>query len=149
MRPFISILTATAVLLHMVLGCCWHRGHAECDLAGVNEHFAGDSEEEDDFGLVEDAHEHDLADADHDHQHPGEQHHHDHHKCHCDGGSCLAIHPRGIESRLNLFSSSVWTIAVSPTVQAVEACYSNGIFQSDQDLAPPIRRHLLLQVLRT
>jgi hypothetical protein len=61
----------------------------------------------------------------------------------------LAIHPRGTASRLNLASSGVWLRAISLTIQAAEGCYSNGIFQSDQDIAPPIRRHLLLQVLRT
>jgi hypothetical protein len=114
MSAFSSILTTAAVLIHSVLGCCWHHSH-QCEWDGVS-------------GVPQSAEQSRLA-----HQHRGCSHHHrdtrtftrhesDNHRQresgggdssdhgHCDGGGCVFVSIVPTDAR----SRTVWPLCLAP-----------------------------------
>jgi hypothetical protein len=139
MHRFTTLLTAAAFAIHMVIGCCWHHDHGACE-HGVCEHEAGHELAESADGG------HDLGFSE------GHAHHHhcpDHHQGPCHGTPCVAVQEsQATVPVIHEFSIFLADLPAKATPTA-ESVGQQGGFTVTEDVSPPLRRHLMLQVLRT
>ncbi|MEN6451394.1 MAG: hypothetical protein ABFC96_12955 [Thermoguttaceae bacterium] len=136
LRTGLSAVTAAMLVSHMVLGCCWHHAHCCTDECRPTTAVA----------LPGECHDRD-GDACGTSQRSGHDHRGHHGRHECQGGSCVFLRT----SRVN-----VPHLAVVVALPASLVCPSDGLtvvagpvrpcFDCD-DLLPPVRRHLLDQVL--
>lgn len=138
MRPFVSLITAAAILLHLGLGCCSHHTHA----SGGNECVILTS----------------LADTAADH---GHSHGHDHpvpdsNAPECPGDShndCHESHCTFLVTGKTTIVLATLVVALTPSAlddviaQAGSSSSTDWIRDTGDHLRLPVRLHLLLQVL--
>jgi len=128
MQAFVASLTAAMLLLHAVLGCCWHHAHrcehrlASAQPADCCHHLPQDG---------------DGQPENNPHSCPGE----------CEG-SCVYVVPGKVQIEAPQWTS-IDFLAVLPLLadEPWEAATSWEAACSVPDFAPPLRRHLLHQVL--
>jgi hypothetical protein len=124
MQNFVSPLIATLLAVHTVLGCCWHHRH-DC------------TEACDSHPSVASAHDH-GPDSDHA----------DHHGRHeCKGGFCVFI--RSAKATADGPTSRLVSVPLAPAFcDAVVLSHAASVaIVNPDDLQPPVRRHLLCQVM--
>jgi len=134
MRPIFSSLTAIALLFRMVLGCgCAHGDDSRNESPSQQFAFAMDEQAE--------------VDAHQSHQHDDNCPGHDQELCHCPPFAAVQNN-HGIHSVTDYFS--VFFATLQPVLEIRrDSCQPRiGVIEWS-DLSPPVRRHLLLQVLRT
>ena len=131
MHTALNLITAAALLTHMLVGCCWHHAHACEEHVDASAELINSAVECDSHG-----HQHSES-GDHD----GDSSHDD-----CDGQSCVAtcdLSPQGfhgIDLTLHL------AFDISPqTTQAF--AISRDQTQVERDTGPSVRPHLAHQVL--
>jgi hypothetical protein len=126
MQNLLSPLTAALLAVHTVFGCCWHHGHdctETCDAAPS------------------------VASAD-GHAHGSDADHAEHHGRHeCKGGVCVFIGSAKAAS-----ASATSRLASVPPAPlfcdvSVLSRATGAIISLADDLQPPLRRHLLCQVM--
>jgi hypothetical protein len=130
MQAFVSSLTAALLFIHTVFGCCWHHAHG-CQLGAAVAVTSG-------------------AKCGHQHQHDGDGPH-DEKPCGCKiecQGSCIYVVPQKVTVQAPEWVG-IDLVAVLPSLaehgMGTAASWEAG--WSAPDLAPPLRRHLLHQVL--
>lgn len=107
----LSLLTATSMLIHSIVGCCWHSGHDHtCDHTAACETAAVET--------VEHGHE---TSCDHDHEADTEHHsdddghQHDDEPCHPDGcseHSCVSMLTPSVSTDLLIATVMAWSTQV-------------------------------------
>lgn len=131
MKPAITLTTAAAFLLHMLLGCCLHHAHVAQETACEHANEAG----------------HSHAGHDHATKSPDDDSHAEapDSEDHCTGTHCVFL--SGGKAPL----TKVTTLALLPafTSEAVASLYAISIikFIDTGGLEPPVRLHLFNQVL--
>ena len=123
MNSVSSILTLVTVLIHSVLGCCWHHEHA-CDFGH-------------DHGQAVAVHTHDIDDHDH---HDGHHHHGHHqdgddqpapdddHSGHdgCEDGSCIVVFGPRVDLKAQLDATMCLPVPSSATLLVVVTQSQDG-----------------------
>src|SRR5262245_10342958 len=130
MRAFLSISTAALLAIHTVFGCCWHHAHAcEHDLSFTATHPAGCCDHHSDGG-------------NRDEQAPGQE------KADCEG-VCTYVAPQKVRIDGPTSCVSLDAVAIPMTVQHCppSATHASALWWSPSELAPPLRKHSLHQVL--
>jgi hypothetical protein len=130
MQAFLSSLTAAALFIHTIFGCCWHHAHA-C------EHLLSAAASQ-------------PAKCCHHHQHQsGSEQQQKPCKCqvNCEG-TCTYIVPQKVKIEAPQ-SVAIDLLPVLPPLsdRQIETAASWEAVSSPSDLAPPLRTHLLHQVL--
>jgi hypothetical protein len=126
MQAFVASLTAALLFIHTVFGCCWH--HAQCSTAGVCE----------------------PAHCCHHHQHDSDGQQQER-PCKCTvecEGTCIYVVPQKVTVEAP-DRVAIDVLAVLPSLAdcQIEAAVCWEGITSPTDLAPPMRTHLLHQVL--
>jgi hypothetical protein len=126
MQAFIASLTAALLFIHSVFGCCWH--HAHCSTVAVSE----------------------SAHCCHHHQHDSDSRPQQK-PCKCTvecEGACIYVAPQKVKVEAPQWIT-IDVLAVLPSLASgqIEAASSREAVSSLPDLVPPLRTHLLHQVL--
>lgn len=136
MRSIVSLITASALLLHMWLGCCAHHAHAAeerpCALHSGSEAAVGHDHCH--------GHEHPAPRSDSPH-HPGGPSD-DCHESHCTflvAGKTIVV--------LDSLISPLPELAIDAHVAQAASSSIHSICETDDHLRPPVRLHLYYQVL--
>jgi hypothetical protein len=126
MQAFVATLTAALLFIHTVFGCCWH--HAQCSTVAVSqsEHCC------------------------HHHKQSGDSNHQEK-PCKCNiecEGSCAYVVPQKVKIEAPQWTS-IEILAVLPSLaeRPIEAACSSEDVSSLRAWVPPLRTHLLHQVL--
>lgn len=128
MHAFTSTLTAIALFIHAWLGCCWHHAHEQC--AATQDEVASCC-----------GHEHASCHDEGDESVPTEQ-------PVCDEGACTFV--RGETAiHLDLDSTTLADLQIASTDDAVSSGdrRMGAELRTPHDRPPPLRTHLLFQVL--
>ena len=130
MQAFLNILTAALLFIHTVFGCCWHHAHAcgtDCASAVIK-----------------------SAPCCHHHQHCDDSKHSERPcKCKVDcEGTCTYVVPQKVKVEAPQ-STTMDLLATLPSLaeHQIEAASFRETISSLPDWAPPLRTHLLHQVL--
>lgn len=130
MQAFVANLTAAVLFIHSVFGCCWHHSHA-CDRITA-------------VAMSQSTkcchHRHDESDSKQQEK-PG--------KCEVDcEGTCTYVVPEKVTIEAPQWVA-IDLLAVLPSLseRQIEAATSWEALLAQSDLAPPLRIHLLHQVL--
>jgi len=128
MQAFVASLTAALLVIHTVFGCCWHHVH-HC------EHAAAAAQ---------------AAECCHHPQHGGDSKQPDK-PCNCKiecEGTCIYVVPQRVKVEVPQ-GIAIDLVAVLPSFadRQIETAASWQAGWSLPDLAPPLRTHLLHQVL--
>jgi hypothetical protein len=126
MQAFVAILTAALLFIHTVFGCCWH--HARCSTAAVAE----------------------PVHCCHHHQHDSPSGHRQK-PCNCNvqcEGTCNYVVPQKVKVEApQWFTTDVLVVLPSLAGCHMDAASSWQAVSSLPDWVPPLRTHLLHQVL--
>lgn len=126
MHAFVSISTAALLFIHSVFGCCWH--HAHCSTAAVAE-------------PTHCCHHHQPGTQSKQQEKPG--------KCAVEcGGTCIYVVPQKVTIEAPQWVA-IDLLAVLPSLAdiQIEAAAAWEAVSSLPELVPPLRTHLLHQVL--
>ena len=136
MKTILSILTAAAVAGHALFGCCWHRDHHVEDHGSCAVMDAADCDDHPGTS-------HDCPAEKHRDYPAGPAHHH------CDGGFTWI--PSGkIQIDHVLTAMPTFCVAILPALlDSTPGNQTDYLAAGPLEQAPPVRRHLLLQVLLT
>lgn len=136
MKTVLSILTAAAVFSHALFGCCWHSDHQAFEHGSVALVDVTDCDDH-----HEPSHGRPSEDQ---HQHPAGPAHH-----HCAGGFTWI--PSGkIQLDNDLAAMPIHCVAILPAIlDGTVGGHADYLAAGRLQQAPPLRRHLLLQVLLT
>ncbi len=129
MQAFLSSLTAGLLFIHTVFGCCWHHAHAcenvasaaACETHCCHHHHQGGEKESEDK------------------------------PCHCDEGcegTCTYVAPQKV--KVEAPDIAALDLTVTPELLAGLRIEPANFWQAARlplDLSPPLRVHLLHQVL--
>jgi len=121
LRVFVGYLTLAALVLHMLLGCCWHHAHSwkECAAAEHHDHVGGE---------------------------PHQPTTPSHHQSRCQQGKCVFVRPS--HEQFDLAHCDRWPALALPASLApvVEHSAPRPLLDLSGPLWP-LRRHLMQQVL--
>jgi hypothetical protein len=139
MRGCLSSLTAAMLALHTLLGCCWHHAHCctqECGSAVCIESPSPD-------GCQGDRADDSCAAT----SSVGHGHHGHHGRHECQGGTCTFMGPNRVNWQQSSLSFDALPAVLSPINGAAVAEVRAKPFFGPDAFLPPLRRHLLDQVL--
>ena len=135
MSRFVHNMTLVAVLLHLHGGCCWHHAHAEdwgrdCEAADIGSCACGCPHQ-------------------HDEREPSPEGDTDHHSSGCDGEHCVFVVPDTGDSPDLCFRTGFLDITVPahPAWRALLTAASRRADGLPPPVGPPLRQHLLMEVL--
>jgi len=128
MQAFVSIVTAALLFIHTVVGCCWHHAHG-CDRISA-------------VAVSQ------PAKCCHHHQHSGESNQPQKPcKADCEGG-CIYVVPQKLTVEAPQWASfDVLAVLPSLADHRIDASATWELGWSPPDVVPPLRTHLLHQVL--
>ncbi len=135
---FSTVITAIALLLHALLGCCWHHGHAHamgCD----HQHGAALAES----ACHEHSHEHDDAEDSQSQPQPDGG-------CpeSCDEGSCVFVRAESNPAGQMALAGAVDFVPLPlAATHDGTANWAGQYVPIHLDVGPPVRTHLRFQVL--
>jgi len=128
MQAFVARLTAALLFIHTVCGCCWHHAHA-------SEHRAAAAQ------TATCCHHHQHEGGDGEHQKPGKC------KSECQGKCSYVVPPKVQIEAPQFLAIDLNAVLPSLADDSLAAASSGPAFAFPLDLAPPLRTHLLHQVL--